>query len=146
VLTAIVKITGEWLPDPEVGARRVARGIFPECHVGDVPVLVTWGAQPTSAAENEKLLRAFRETVGSAGVLVVAGPEGGPGWLQLDTTLARQEWESAVIAAAVVKVAWGWEEAAMIRIEDPIGSAVVGVDFDREGACFRASLISAPEA
>jgi hypothetical protein len=141
VPTVIVKIIGEWFPDPEVGVRRVARGIFPECHVGNVPVLVTWGAQPTSAADNEKVLRAFREIVGGEGILVVAGPEGGDGWIRVDTTLSQPQRDAALIAAAVIKVAWGWDEAGRIRIEDQSGSLLVAVDFDAKEACFRASLI-----
>ena len=139
--TAVVTIVAEWFPDPETGLRRVLseRGIFPECRVGRVPVLVMWG--PLAVEEHPRLLSTFRESAGSEALLVVVGPEAGDGWVRVDARCGGAERQAAFIAAAAVKAGWGWDESERIRVEDAEGSLLIALHFDAKVRGFQAKVI-----
>jgi hypothetical protein len=111
---AIVKIVGEWWNYPDGVFRRVERGIYPECLVDDVPVLVmSEGAprRPLPATTIKSALRSFRSAVGGSGIVVIARYEAGEGWLRVDNSHAKGQRETAAMAAAVTKAAWGWDQS-----------------------------------
>jgi hypothetical protein len=142
VQSAIVKIVAEWFPEPDGAVRRVneGQGVFPECLVNDVSVLVIWGSSGGATADAAQRLRSFREKVGQ-GIAIAAGPDGGDGWLRVDTSLAGERRVEAAFAAAVVKKAWGWDESESIRIDDDVGCLTISVAFDQTSACFRAAVV-----
>jgi hypothetical protein len=140
---AIVKIVGEWWNYPDGVFRRVERGIYPECLVDNVPVLVLMEGAPSPipATTIENALRSFRSAVVGSGIVVIARYEGGDGWLRVDNSHAKGQREAAAMAAAAMKAAWGWDESERIRIEDQDGSLVISVERNATGEFFRMHVV-----